>query len=348
MHLALSRLSDFPCRATAIDLGSATVRIHVDGRGIVASEPSAVARARDTGRVLATGTSALALAGRERGVRLVHPIRNGVPAEAEDTEGMLRALLRSHLRGGYMAKPRMAVTVPSGINQVELGAVRAVAYGAGARRLTVVPTPIAAAAGAGLPAEGEDVAIVADVGAHVTDVGVVLSGELLSSNVALVGGSTMDQAIIAHTRREYGLVIAPVTAEAAKLSVGSAIAVDDRQVLVHGVDVRTGLPHTAVLTSGEVHAAIAPALAAIVRAVHAAVTDCPPEMAGHFISAGITLTGGGARLPRLDELVQEETGLCARVAPNAADATVTGAAELLRPLRKYDPGWTPEARTAAL
>ncbi|MFI0354780.1 rod shape-determining protein [Actinomadura sp. 9N407] len=337
MAHGLTALGDFSCRATAIDLGSAMMRMYVEGRGIVASEPSAIARADDTGRMLATGTSALALAHRECGVRLIHPIRNGVPAETGETEDLLRYLLRTHHRRRYMSKPRMAVTVPSVINQVQLGAVRTAAFAAGARQLTLIPTPIAAAAGAGLPSHGEDVAIVADIGAHVTDVGVVLSGELLTGHIALVGGSTMDEAIAAYVRREYGLIIAPLAAETVKLAVGTAtVPREDRRTLVHGKDRDTDLPRTVEVSSADIHAAISTSLDAIVRAVRTAVAAAPPEMAGHFFSSGITLTGGGARLAGLDELIRTGTGLRARVAENAAEATVRGAASLLRPIKGFE------------
>jgi rod shape-determining protein MreB len=313
------------------------VRMYVDGRGIVSSEPSAIARCDDTGRILATGTSALALANRGYGVRLIHPIRNGVPAESDETEDLLRHLLRRHHRFRYMAKPRMAVTIPSVINQVQLAAVRAVAFGAGARRLTLIPTPIAAAFGAGLPSRGEDVAIVADIGAHVTDVGVVLSGELLTGHVALVGGTTMDEAIATRIRREHGLLIAPLTAETVKLAVGSAISPhEERRALVHGKDRDTDLPRTVEVSSADIHSAIAAPLEAIVRAVRTAIAGAPPELAGHFFSSGITLTGGGARLAGLDEMIQASTGLRTRVAENAAEVTVRGAAGLLRPIRGYE------------
>ncbi|MFB4319516.1 rod shape-determining protein [Actinomadura sp. 21ATH] len=337
MAHGLTALGDLSCRATAIDLGSAMVRMYVDGRGLVASQPSAIARELGTGRLLATGTAALALANREHGVRLVQPIRDGVPAEAEETEDLLRHLLRTHHRRRYMAKPRMAITVPSQISQVQLGAVRLAAFGAGARRLTLVPVPIAAAAGAGLPARGEDVAIVADIGAHVTDVGVVMGGELLTGHTARVGGTTMDEAIAAHVRREYGLLIAPLTAETVKLAVGAAVPPDrDVQTIVHGKDRDTDLPRTAEVSAAGIHEAIAPALDAVVRAVRTAIADSPPEMAGHFFSSGITLTGGAARMPGLADLIRESTGLRARVAENAAEATVRGAATLLRPIRGYE------------
>ncbi|GAA2433993.1 rod shape-determining protein [Actinomadura vinacea] len=332
-HHGRRRLSDFPCRATAVDLGSATVRMHLHGRGIVARQPSAMARCARTGRLLATGTLALTLASNERGVTLVHPIRNGVPAETDETESLLRFLLRSHHRMRHMAKPNMVVAVPSTVNQVHLAAVREAAYGAGARRLMIVPAPVAAAHGVGIPGSGEDVAIIADIGAQVTDVGVLLGGELVGSHSALVGGAAMDEAIIARARWKYGLVIGPVTAEAAKLELGTATPDQgpDRVAVVHGKDRHSDLPCRAVLSSTDVHAAIAPALGAIVRTVRTAVSAAPPEMARDFLSVGITLTGGAARLPGLDELIRRETGLRARVAPDAADAVVLGAAELLRP-----------------
>ncbi|WP_395103435.1 rod shape-determining protein [Actinomadura sp. SCN-SB] len=337
-HQGRARLGDFPCRATAVDLGSATVRMHVNGRGVVASEPSAIARSASNGRLLAAGTAALDLAG-ERGVKLIRPIRNGVPAEAADTESLLRSLMRSCHRWhykAYMAKPRMAVTVPSGITQVQLGAVRAAAYGAGARGLTIVATPLAAAAGVGLPKNPEDVVVVADIGAQVTDVGVIIGTELLGSRTALVGGITLDEAIMAQARWEYGLVLAPSTAESVKLRIGAAMPGRDGVALVHGKDKYSELPCTAVLTSADVREAIGPPLAAIVEAVRAGIAVAPPELAAAICASGITLTGGSAALPGLDELISKETGLPVRVAPNTLNAAVTGAASFLQRCRDMD------------
>ena len=332
-HHGRRRLSDFPCRATAIDLGSATVRMHVHGRGIVASQPSAIARCSRTGRMLATGTGALTLASNERGVRLVRPIRDGVPTDVDETESLLRHLLRSHHRMRHMAKPHMAIAVPSAITQVQQSAMREAAFNAGARRLLLVPVPVAAAYGAGLVEGPDDVAIVADIGAQVTDVGVLLGGELVGSHTARVGGGAMDEAIRARARWGYGMLIGPVTAEAAKLELGTATPdrTPDRVAVVHGKDRHSDLPCRAVMSSADVHEAIAPALREIVRAVRTAVAAAPPEMARDFLSVGVTLTGGAARLHGLDELIRRETGLSARVAPNAAEAVVLGAAELLRP-----------------
>jgi rod shape-determining protein MreB len=171
----------------------------------------------------------------------------------------------------------------------------------------------------------------------VTDVGVVMAGELLTGHVALVGGATMDEAITALVRREYGLHIAPLTAETLKLAVGTAVwPEDDRRTLVHGKDRDTDLPRTVEVSAARVHDAISAPLEAIVRAVRTAIAAAPPELAGHFFSTGITLTGGGSRLHGLDELIRQGTGLRARVAENAAEATVRGAAGLLRPIRGYE------------
>lgn len=333
----MMNLRSFPCRDTAVDLGSATVRVHVEGRGVVVREPSALARSVENGRIVAVGAAALELARKGAGVVLIRPVRDGVPAEAGETESMLRHLLRGHHRNRYLAKPRMAVAVPSGLTPVQAQAVRDAAYQAGARQLTVVPKPVAAALGADVPVHGADTAIVADIGAEVTDVGVITYGTLVGSHMVRVGGAALDRAIVSAIRREHGIVLPAVAAEAAKLAVGAAAPRGrrrNRQILVHGRDVRSGLPRSVVLSSDDVCRAIAAPVAAIVDAVRVGIGGCSPEIAGELMAAGLTLTGGTAALPGLDRLLHAETGLRTSVAANAADAAVTGAADFLRTPRE--------------
>ncbi|MBW8486873.1 rod shape-determining protein [Actinomadura parmotrematis] len=325
-------LRDFPGRSTAIDLGSATVRVHVAGRGIVAAEPAALARCTETGRVLAIGRAAVDLAERRRGVRLVRPVRGGVPAEPDDTEAILRRLLRHHHRSRYLARPRMAITAPSLLTPLQREAVCEAAFRAGARKLTVVPKPLAAALGAGLPGPGSDTAVVADIGAHVTDVGLITFGGLAGSATAPVGGADLDRAIVSFVRTEHRLHISAAAAERVKTELGALAPRGRRraqQILVHGRDVRTGLPRAEVLAADDVHAAIAAPVDAIVEAVTSGLASCSPDMAAELVSGGLTLTGGTAALRGLDRRVHEATGLPVRVAADPADAAVKGAAAML-------------------
>ncbi|MFC6935879.1 MULTISPECIES: rod shape-determining protein [Actinomadura] len=323
----------YSCRDTAVDLGSATVRMHLNGRGVVAREPAVLARSRQTGRILALGASARALAGRSTDISLIHPIRQGAPAEADETEYLLRHLVRTHHGRRYTAKPRMVVCVPSGLTPVQFDAVQAAAFQAGARRLSLVPTPLAAAAGAGLSVTDGEVVIVADIGAEVTDIGIIAFGGLVSSHMAKVGGASLDRAIIAQVRREHDVALSPVAAESAKLAVGSALPKGKqrtRRILVHGRDLASGLPRPVVLTGAEVQRAIARAVDAIVDAVRVGVGRCSPEISSDLLHSGLTLTGGTARLPGLDRYIRTETGLRAEAGQNAPDAAVLGAAAFLR------------------
>lgn len=325
---------DFAGRDTAIDLGSATVRMHVEKNGVVCREPSLLARSRQTGRILALGTPAREMAGRNPDVTLVRPIREGAPTETDEAEWLMRRLVRHHHRKHYMARPRVVATVPSGMTPVHYRALQFAAYQAGARRLTLVPTPIAAAIGMGMTSAGRpEVAVVANIGADLTDVGVIAFGGLVTSHTAAVGGAAMDRAIIRLVRREQGVALSAAAAEQAKLEVGAVPPLGRRparQTVVTGRDVASGLPRQVVLTTADVQRAIEVPLARIIEAIRAGLTGCGPEVSGDLLSVGVTLTGGCARLPGLDRLIRERVGLAARVGDETGDAAVLGAAEVLR------------------
>jgi rod shape-determining protein MreB and related proteins len=332
---------DFAGRDTAIDLGSATVRMHVADRGVVAREPSLLARCLHTGKILALGLPAQEMAGRNPDVRLVRPIREGAPTETDEAEYLMRALVRTHHKRRYTARPRLVVTVPSGMSSVHYRALQFSAFQAGARRLTLVPTPIAAAIGMGLTSSGRpEVVVVADIGADITDVGVISFGGLVTSHTALVGGSSLDRAIVALVRREHEVRISPASAEAAKLEVGAVPPIGRRplrQTVVHGRDLTTGMPRGIVLTTADVARAIAAPVAEIVAAIQQGLAGCGPEISGELLGVGITLTGGTARLPGLDRLIRERTGLAARIGDDTGDAAVIGAADVLRSAGSQEP-----------
>ncbi|MQY04695.1 rod shape-determining protein [Actinomadura macrotermitis] len=334
-------LRGFPGRPTALDLGSTLVRMHIAGRGLIAAEPCALARCRQTGRVLAVGRAALELAAKRPDVKLIRPVRLGVPAEQEDTEAILRRLLRRSHGSRYFARPRMVVAAPSSITPVQHGAVCEAAYRAGARRLTVVPRPLAAAVGAGLLGPGREIAVVADIGAHVTDIGLVSFGGLAGSATLPIGGATLDEAIVDLVRTTHELIISAETAEAAKIAIGTAAANrvrHERRCQVYGRDVHSGLPRTVMLSCAEVHEVIMPPITSIVAAIADQLAASPPDIAAELVSAGITLTGGSAAIEGLDRLVHKATGLPVRVADDPANAAVTGAAALLVQHRKNTVG----------
>ncbi|MCP9965329.1 rod shape-determining protein [Actinomadura madurae] len=331
----------FAGRDTAIDLGSTTVRMHVRDRGVVCREPSLLARCRHTGRILALGSPARDMAGRNPDVTLVRPIREGAPTETDEAEYLMRHLVRRHHRRHYTARPRLVVTVPSGMTSVHYRALQFSAFQAGARRLTLVPTPIAAAIGMGLTSSGRsEITVIADIGADLTDVGVISFGGLVSSHTAPIGGSALDRAIVALVRREHGVVLSPSAAEAAKLEVGAVPPLGRhpvRQTVVNGRDITTGMPRGLVLTTVDVGRAIAGPVARIVDAIRAGLAGCSPEISGDLLGVGVTLTGGCARLPGLERLIHDRTGLDARLGDDTGDAAVLGAGEVLRSARSPEP-----------
>ncbi|WP_396454026.1 rod shape-determining protein [Actinomadura sp.] len=332
---------DFAGRDTAIDLGSDTVRMHVRDRGVVCREPSVLARSRETGRILALGRPAKEMAGRNPDVTLVRPIREGAPTETDEAEYLMRHLVRRHHRRHYTARPRLVVTVPSGMTSVHYRALQFSAYQAGARRLTLVPTPIAAAIGMEMTTSTRpDIAVIACIGADVTDVGVIAFGGLVTSHTAHVGGSALDKAIVAMVRREHGVVLAQSAAETAKLEVGAVPPLGRRpvrQTVVTGRDIASGMPREIVLTTLDIGRAIAAPVAEIVSAIGTGLTGCSPEISGDLLSVGITLTGGCARLPGLERLIRDRTGLEARLGDDTGDAAVLGAGEVLRSAGTQEP-----------
>ncbi|MGI5166542.1 rod shape-determining protein [Spirillospora sp. CA-253888] len=309
------RWRDFPCRAVAADLGSTTARLFVEGRGVVAVEPSMLARCAWTGRLLGAGAETEALMG--PGVKLVRPIRDGVPADPDGTEALLRGLLRRHLGKRYMAKPRLAITVPSTVTPLQYRAVQQIAYKAGARRVTVVPTPLAAARGA---VERPN-AVIADIGAEVTDIGLLGCDGLVSAHGIMSGSAALNRAIVTLARREHDLLVSEEEADAAKLASGG---------VVRGRDVHTGMPREASLSAQEVRRVLAGPSAAIAEAVREGLAECPPDLAADLLNNGVTLTGGGARMPGLPELIREATGVPVRIADEPEEAAVKGAARFLR------------------
>lgn len=281
------------------------------------------------------------MAGRNPDVTLVRPVREGAPTETDAAEYMMRALVRRHHRRHYTARPRLVVTVPSGLSSVHYRALRFSAYQAGARRLTLLPTPIAAAIGMGMTsALRSDVTVIATIGAEVTDIGVIAFGGLVTSHTAFIGGAALDRAIVDLVRREHQVALSRSAAEAAKLAVGAVPPLGRRpvrQTEVNGRDIRTGMPRTVVLTTVDVGRAIAGPVAAIVDAIGAGVSGCSPEISGDLLSVGVTLTGGCARLPGLERLIRDRTGLTARLGDDTGDAAVLGAAEVLRSTRSQEP-----------
>ncbi len=318
----------------AIDLGTATTLIYVKGKGIVSCEPSVVAVARDARgdkRVLAVGREAKEMLGRTPGnIEAIRPLRDGVIADFEITEAMLRYFItRAHNRRSWV-KPRIIICVPFGITEVEKRAVKESAESAGAREVYLIEEPMAAAIGAGLPITEPSGNMVVDNGGGTTEVAVISLAGIVYSQSVRVGGDKMDEAIVAYMKRKYNLAIGEQTAERIKMTIGNAYSLDEQLTMeVKGRDMVAGVPKTVVVNSDEMRDALAEPINAIVEAVLLALEKTPPELAADIVDKGVVLTGGGALLKNMDVLLREETGLPVMVSDDPISAVVLGSGKTL-------------------
>ncbi len=318
----------------AIDLGTATTLIYVKGKGIVSCEPSVVAVQRDARgdkSVLAVGREAKEMLGRTPGnIQAIRPLRDGVIADFEITEAMLRYFItRAHNRR-TLVKPRIIICVPFGITEVEKRAVKESAESAGAREVYLIEEPMAAAIGAGLPITEPSGNMVVDIGGGTTEVAVISLAGIVYSQSVRVGGDKMDEAIVAYMKRKYNLAIGEQTAERIKITIGNAYPLDEQMTMeVKGRDMVAGIPKTVVVNSDEVREALAEPINAIVEAALLALERTPPELAADIVDKGVVLTGGGALLKNLDVLLREETGLPVMVADDPISAVVLGSGKTL-------------------
>ena len=295
----------------AIDLGTAHTLVYVQGKGIVLNEPSVVAIERHSNKILAVGVEAKRMVGRTPGnISAIRPMKEGVIADFEMAERMLRYFItKVHNRTAFV-RPRIIIGVPSRITQVEQRAVKESAELAGAREVYLIEEPVAAAIGAGLPITEPSGNMVVDVGGGTTDIAVISLGGIVYSESVKVAGDQMDSAIINHVKREHNLLIGEHMAERVKLGIGSAYPLEEKaQMMVKGRDLVSGIPRTIALEDGEVREALQECLTAIVSAIKLALEHTPPELAGDIVDRGIVLTGGGALLRGLDARLREETGL---------------------------------------
>ena len=321
-----SYLTGFGGRDMAVDLGTANTLVYVRGRGIVLSEPSVVAIDSRTGEVHAVGIEAKRMLGRTPGtIQAIRPLKDGVIADFDVTERMLRYFIQKVHRRSHMAKPRLVVAVPSGITGVEQSAVKEAGHQAGARRVYIIEEPMAAAIGAGLPVHEPTGNMVVDIGGGTTEVAVISLGGIVTSQSIRVGGDELDQAIITFGKKEYSLMLGERTAEEIKMAIGSAFpAEDEPHAEIRGRDLVSGLPKTVVISAAEVRKAIEEPVNLIVDAVKNTLDKCPPELAGDVMDRGIALTGGGALLRGLESRIREETGMPVQVADNPLDSVVLG------------------------
>jgi len=318
--------SSFLGRDMAVDLGTANTLVYVRGRGVVLNEPSVVALNRDTGAMVAVGTEAKRMIGRTpANIVAIRPLKDGVIADFETTERMLRYFIQKVHSRRYLAKPRLVVCVPSGITGVERRAVKDAGYQAGARQVHIIEEPMAAAIGAGLPVAEPTGNMIVDIGGGTTEVAVISLGGIVTSQSIRTGGDEMDQAVIAYVKKEYSLLLGERTAEEIKVLIGSAFpSADEPQAEIRGRDLISGLPKTIIVTAEEIRKAIEEPVNAIVDAVTTTLDTCPPELSGDVMDRGIMLAGGGALLHGLDERLRHETGMPVHIADNPLHSVVLG------------------------
>ncbi len=333
--MSLDSLLGFFSQDLAIDLGTANTLVYAKGRGIVTSEPSVVAVVKDSrgaDRVRAVGREAKEMLGRTPGnITAIRPIKDGVIADFEITEAMLRYFIKKVYSGSRkLVRPRIVISVPSGITEVEKRAVCESAMLAGAREVYLIQEPMAAAIGAGLPVTEPSGNMIIDIGGGTTEVAVIsLSGIVYATSVR-VGGDKLDEAIINYIKRKYNLLIGERTAELIKIEIGTAYPLDEMLSMeVKGRDLVAGIPKTLELKSEEVREALAEPINAIVDSVKIALERTPPELSADIVDKGIVLVGGGSLLRNLDILLREETGLPIIRAEDPLTAVVMGAGSCL-------------------
>ena len=327
----MSNALAFMGRDMAVDLGTANTLVYVRGRGIVLNEPSVVALNTNTGQIVAVGTEAKRMIGRTPGnIIAVRPLKDGVIADFDVTERMLRYFIQKVHRRGGLAKPRIVIAVPSGITGVEQSAVKEAGHQAGARRVYIIEEPMAAAIGAGLPVHEPTGNMVVDIGGGTTEVAVISLGGIVTSQSVRIGGDELDEAIISFIKKEYSLALGERTSEEIKIALGSAFPLEEElHAEIRGRDLVTGLPKTVVVSTEEIRRAIDEPVSAIIDAVKVTLDKTPPELAADIMEQGIVLTGGGALLHGLDARLQEETGMPIVVARDPLNCVAIGSGQCL-------------------
>jgi rod shape-determining protein MreB len=331
----LSRFFDLFSNDIGIDLGTANSLVYVKDRGIVLREPSVVAIQTGTNRVLAVGNEAKRMLGRTPGnITAIRPMKDGVIADFEITEAMLRYFIRKVQSNRIMVRPRIIISVPSGITEVEKRAVKDSATHAGAREVYLIEEPMAAAIGVGLPVQEPAGNMIVDIGGGTTEVALISLAGIVFSRSVRVGGDEMDEAIIQYMKRVYNLMIGERTAEQIKISIGSAYPLpEETSMEVKGRDLVAGLPKTLTLTTEEVREALHEPISTIVEAVRFTLERSPPELSADLVDRGMVLAGGGALLRGIDKLIAEQTGLPVHVADDPLSAVAEGTGMVLHELK---------------
>jgi rod shape-determining protein MreB len=324
----------------AIDLGTANTLVYVKGQGIVLSEPSVVAMNKDTNKVRAVGNEAKNMIGRTPGnIVAIRPMKDGVIADFEIAEAMLRHFIQKVHNRRRLVWPRVAISVPSGITAVERRAVTESAMKAGAKKVFVIEEPMAAAIGAGLPVQEPQGCMIVDIGGGTTEVAVISLGGIVFPKSVRVAGDEMDQAIIQHLKRTYNMMIGERTAEDIKIAIGSAFPLkEELEMQVKGRDQVMGLPKIITITSEEIRESLREPVSAIVDAVRVTLERTPPELSADIVDRGVVLAGGGALLRGLDQLLAKDTGLHVTSADDPLTAVVLGTGKFLEELKNFPEG----------
>lgn len=323
-------LLNFLNKDIGVDLGTANTLVFVKGHGVTVREPSVVVIDENTGQILAVGNEAKLMIGRTPGnIKAIRPLKDGVIADFEITQTMLKHLITSATATSFLIRPRVIVGVPSGVTDVERRAVEEAAYSAGAKEVYILEEPMAAAIGAGLPVEEPRGSMIVDIGGGTTDIAVISLGGIVTSISLRVGGDKMDEAIIQYAKRNFNMLIGERTAEEIKMKIGCAFPVDTenddiKSMEIRGRDLVTGLPRTVSFTATEIMNALEEPVQAIVNGVRNTLENSPPELSADIIESGIVLTGGGALLNGLDQLIYEETGIKVIIAENPLECVALG------------------------
>lgn len=318
-------------RDIGIDLGTANTLVFMRGKGIIMREPSVVAVDTRNDTVCRVGREAKEVIGRTPGsIVVVRPLKDGVIADFDITASMLQIFIKKAFNNSIFARPRVIICIPSGVTAVERRAVKEASFKAGAKHVSIIEEPMAAAIGAGLPVAEAMGSMIVDIGGGTSEVAVISLGGIVAARSVRVGGDELDASIIQYIKRKYNLLIGERTAEAIKIGIGSAYPFDGEASMdIKGRDLMDGLPKNIPITSEEIREALADPLSMVLDAIRTTLEKTPPELSADIIDHGITLTGGGALLRGLDKLIERETGMPVYIAENPLDCVALGTGMVL-------------------
>ncbi len=321
----------FFAKDIGIDLGTANTLVHVKGKGIVIREPSVVAINKNTKTILAVGDDAKSMIGRTPGdIVAIRPMKDGVIADFDITQSMLKYFIKRAMGGGFVSKPRVVICVPSGVTEVEKRAVEEATLSAGAKEAYLIEEPMAAAIGADLPVEEPTGSMIVDVGGGTSEVAVISLGGIVTSKSLRIAGDEFDEAVVHFVKKEYNLMIGERSAEQIKLTIGNAFPKPQEEYIeVRGRDLITGLPKNVTISSSEINEALTEPIDSIIDSIKFTLEKTPPELASDIMDKGIMLAGGGALLSGLDMLIKEETGMPVMIAENPLDCVAIGTGKVL-------------------